>query len=113
MQIYGNQWWSIQVATVTEYHGGPKCLTRVRLRYQAVALTVLVNAVLLSILLYRAAFTPYHDGFWWACYGLLLVWLYFRARRLKRRVADLVIAAAQGCGLTRVFGASSKPAPEA
>ena len=112
MQIYGNQWWSIKVATVTEYHGGPKCLTRVRLRYQAVALTVLLNAVLLSILLYRAAFTPSHDGFWWACYGLLVVWLYCRARRLKRRVADLVSAAAQGCGLTRVFGASSKPAPE-
>ena len=113
MQIYGNQWWSIKVSTVTEYHGGPKCLTRVRLGYQAVALTVLLNAVLLSILLYRVAFTPHHDRFWWAGYALLVVWLYLRARRLKRRVADLVIAAAQGCGLTRVFGASSKPAPEA
>ncbi len=113
MQIYGNQWWSIKVATVTEYHGGPKCLTRVRLQYQAVALTVLVNAVLLSNLLYRAAFTPYHDGFWWACYTLLVVWLYHRAWRLKRRVADLVIAAALRCELARVFGASSKPAPQA
>ena len=84
-----------------------------RLQYQAVALTVLLNAVLLSILLYRAAFTPYHDRFWWVCYGLLCVWLYLRARRLKRRVADLVIAAAQRCELKRVFGASSKPAPQA
>jgi GT2 family glycosyltransferase len=113
IQIYGNQWWSIKVATVTEYHGGPKCLTRVRLQYQAVALTVLVNGLLLSILLYRVAFTPSQDQFWWACYAIFVAWLCFRARRLKRRVADLVIAAAQGCGLARVFGASSKPAPEA
>ena len=40
LQIYGNEFWSIKVRTVTEYHGGPKCLTRVRLRYQAVATTV-------------------------------------------------------------------------
>lgn len=113
IQIYGNQWWSIKVATVTEYHGGPKCLTRVRLQYQAVALTVLVNGLLLSILLYRVAFTPSQDQFWWACYAIFVAWLCFRARRLKRRVADLVIAAAQGCGLARVFGASSKPAPGA
>jgi hypothetical protein len=85
----------------------------VRLQYQAVALTVLVNGLLLSILLYRVAFTPSQDQFWWACYAIFVAWLCFRARRLKRRVADLVIAAAQGCGLARVFGASSKPAPEA
>ncbi len=32
IQIYGNFWWSVALQTVTEYHGGPKCLTRVKLR---------------------------------------------------------------------------------
>jgi hypothetical protein len=113
MQIYGNQFWSITVRTVTEYHGGPKCLTRVRLNSQAVAATILLNFILLSGLLYRVAFTKHHDYGWWALYAAVVVWLYFRALRLKRRVADLVIAAAQKCGLMRVFGAASKPAPKA
>ena len=33
VQIYGNLWWNLRLRTVTEYHGGPKCLTRVRLTY--------------------------------------------------------------------------------
>ena len=112
MQIYGNQFWSITVRTVTEYHGGPKCLTRVRLNSQAVAATILINAVLLSALLYRVAFTAHRDYVWWGLYAFVVFWLYLRARRLKRRVADLVIAAAQRCELLRVFGAASKPAPK-
>jgi GT2 family glycosyltransferase len=112
VQIYGNQFWSVSVRTVTEYHGGPKCLTRVRLRYHAVATTILINALILSVLLYRMAFTPHTDLFWWGLYVLLLGSFALRARRLKRRVADLVIHAAQGCELMRVFGAASKPAPK-
>ncbi|MEA3210824.1 MAG: hypothetical protein QOE70_3881 [Chthoniobacter sp.] len=111
VQIYGNEFWSIQLRTVTEYHGGPKCLTRVRLTYHPVALTVLINALLLTALLYRLAFTANHDQFWWALYAIMLFVLYLRGRRLKRRVADLVIHAAQRCGLIRVSGAASKPAP--
>lgn len=113
LQIYGNQWWSINVSTVTEYHGGPKCLTRVRLKYQPVAMTILFHFVVLSGLLYRVAFTAHRDYFWWVLYAMATVFLYLRGRRLKRRVADLVIAAAQKCDLQRVFGAASKPAPKA
>ncbi|MGB8168855.1 MAG: glycosyltransferase [Chthoniobacteraceae bacterium] len=113
VQIYGNQFWSIQVSTVTEYHGGPKCLTRARLKYHAVALTWLLNGIALLILLYRLAFTANRDVLWWGIYALLLGWLYLRARKLKRRVADLVIHAAQRCGLSRVSGSASKPAPKA
>ena len=113
MQIYGTQWWSITVRTVTEYHGGPKCLTRVRLRYQPVASTVLLNGVLLSALLYRVAFTAHRDPVWWALYFVVVFVLYMRARRLRLRVADLVLAAALRCDLMRVFGAASKPAPKA
>ncbi len=113
IQIYGNQFWSITVRTVTEYHGGPKCLTRVGLRYQAVATTILINALILSPLLYRLAFTTHRDRVWWCFYALLLGMFALRAWRLKRRVADLIIAAAGRCELMRVFGAASKPAPKA
>ena len=112
VQIYGNQFWSVQVSSVTEYHGGPKCLTRVRLQYHAVALTWLLNGIALLILLYRLAFTANRDVIWWGIYALLLLWLYLRARKLKRRVADLVIHAAQRCGLGRVSGLASQPAPK-
>ena len=53
IQIYGNFWWSIMLQTVTEYHGGPKCLTRAALRYRFVTTTVIINLVMLSILIYR------------------------------------------------------------
>ena len=97
---------------MTEYHGGPKCLTRVRLKMRPVALTVLVNALILCVLLYRQAFTSSSDIIWWALYVVAALILYQRGRRLKRRVADLVIAAAQHCELMRVFGAASKRAPK-
>jgi hypothetical protein len=111
VQIYGNQFWSIQMKSVTEYHGGPKCLTRVQLTYHAVALTWLLNGLALLVLLYRLAFTAYRDHLWWGIYALLVGWLYLRGWRLKRRVADLIIHAAQRCGLMRVSGAASRRAP--
>jgi GT2 family glycosyltransferase len=111
VQIYGNQWWSIQLRTVTEYHGGPKCLTRVRLRVRPVVTTVLINAVLLAGLLYRQVFAHRSDILLWGLFFVWAFWLVARAARLRRRVGDLAIAAAGHCGLQRVFGLHSKPAP--
>jgi glycosyltransferase involved in cell wall biosynthesis len=111
--IYGHQFWSVQLSTVSEYHGGPKCLTRVRLRVRPVVTTVLVNTVLLGTLLYRQVFTTHADIIPWALFFVWAFWLASRALRLKRRVADLVLAAAVHCGLLRVFGTASKPAPPA
>jgi hypothetical protein len=68
--------------------------------------------VILAALLYRQAFVTHRDVIWWALYALLMGFLALRARRLKRRVADLVMHAAQRCELTRVFGSASKPAPK-
>ena len=107
VQIYGNQFWSIAVRTVTEYHGGPKCLTRVHLGFKPVVTTVLVNAVILSILLYRAAISSNLDlGFSGiilkAAYLVFLISMFMRARRLKRRAAALIVAAANRTGLERV-----------
>jgi hypothetical protein len=43
---------------------------------------------------------------------LLLGSFALRARRLKRRVAELVVHAAQSCNLMRVYGAESRPVPK-
>jgi hypothetical protein len=108
VQIYENLWWIVTLATVTEYHGGPKCLTRVRLGYKMIVTTFLANFLALSALLYRQAFTSHKDLWWWTLYLLFVVILYRRAWRLKRRVADLVIAAANRCGLQRIPASESR-----
>jgi len=102
IQIYGSFWWGIQLRSVTEYHGGPKCLTRVHLRNKMVATTLLVNAILVCALAYQQFLIP--GGAWWPWipYAVFVLVLARRARRLKRRVADLVEAAANRCGLSRI-----------
>ncbi|MEO6785592.1 MAG: hypothetical protein ABI318_05610, partial [Chthoniobacteraceae bacterium] len=107
--VYSNLWWSVTVATVTEYHGGPKCLTRARLGLMMVPTTFLVSAILLSALLYRQVFS--HTGDWWlrVFAAAFFAWLVFRGARIKRRVADLVIHAAETCALKRVSGKQAKP----
>lgn len=102
IQIYGSFWWGIKLRTVTEYHGGPKCLTRVHLSTHLVATTVLINLVLLAILAYREFFVPGSDLLLWIPYLILLATLLGRAWRLKKRVAELVGAAAERCGFTRI-----------
>src|SRR5688500_11259974 len=84
VQIYGDFWWNITLHTVTEYHGGGKCLTRVRLSYKFVVTTFLANFIFLSALLYRQAFTSSRDLWWWALYVLFALILYQRGWRLKR-----------------------------
>ncbi len=102
VQIYGNQFWSIKLSTVTEYHGGPKCLTRVGLRYTPVVTTVLFNAIALAVLLYNIQGTGWFDWVLRAVYLLCVLSLAMRAYRLKRRVAELVTAAAIRSGLQPV-----------
>jgi O-antigen biosynthesis protein len=102
IQIYGSFWWGIRLATVTEYHGGPKCLTRAQLSTHMVATTFLVNLALIAVLVYRQFLEPGSDLWLWIPYVILLAFLLQRARRLKKRVADLVGAAAQRCGFTRL-----------
>ena len=106
--IYGNFWWSVRAATVTEYHGGPKCLTRVRLGTKMVATTFMVNFILAATLLYRWAVHGIELWFWVPTI-FFLVWLLWRGSRLKARVAELVLAAATKCELKRVAGDQAKP----
>ena len=107
IQIYGSFWWIVKMRSVTEYHGGPKCLTRVDLGYRPVVTTVLVHAIVLAILLWRQIFTPVSDLWLWVPYAIFVVWMGLRARRLKKRVAHLVEAAARRCGLTRIRNAGA------
>ncbi|HEX8280461.1 MAG TPA: glycosyltransferase, partial [Chthoniobacterales bacterium] len=102
IHIYGNFWWSIALQTVTEYHGGPKCLTRAGLRYRFVTTTVIINLVALTLLIYHQLNTA-HAQFWvFVPYLLFLVFLALRARQLKSRVAELVDLAAYRAGLQRI-----------
>jgi len=103
IQIYGNFWWSVTLQTVTEYHGGGKCLTRVRLRDRLVTTTVIFNLVALSLLVYRQINISHADLWFIIPYFLFLIFLGTRARLLKSRVAELVYLAAQRAGLQRVL----------
>ncbi len=113
VQVYGNFWWNVRLQTVTEYHGGPKCLTRVRLTYSPVVTTFLANFIALSAVFYRGVLADHRD--WWLLlpYALFLLVLTRRARRVKRRVADLVMVATGRCDLTRVEGEKARPRPAA
>ncbi len=103
IQIYGNFWWSIALQTVTEYHGGGKCLTRVRLRDRLVTTTIIFNLIALSLLIYRQLNISHADLWGIIPYLLFVVFLGTRARLLKSRVAELVDLAAQRAGLQPVM----------
>jgi GT2 family glycosyltransferase len=102
IQIYGNFWWSIALQTVTEYHGGPKCLTRAGLRYRSVPTTILFTLVTLCLVIYHELQAGHVDVWLLAIYGCFLLFLANRARRLKSRVAELVDVAAYRAGLQRI-----------
>ncbi|HEY4284222.1 MAG TPA: glycosyltransferase, partial [Chthoniobacterales bacterium] len=109
IQIYGNFWWSVTLQTVTEYHGGPKCLTRLKLRSRFVTTTVIVNLIALSVLIYRQLNGAQLDWAFFIPYSVFLLFLANRARALKLRVAELVDLAAHRVGLQRIKG-KAKPA---
>jgi len=74
--------------------------------------TVLSNFLALSVLLYNVHATGFGHNLLRVAYLVFVLSLSQRAYRLKRRVAALVTAAANRCGLTRVTGKKSKPMPE-
>lgn len=102
IQIYGSFWWGIRLRSVTEYHGGPKCLTRIALSIRMVATTILVNLLILSSLIYQFCTASSGTPWYLALYGIILMIFFTLAYRLKKRVAQLVEASAQRIGLKRV-----------
>jgi GT2 family glycosyltransferase len=107
-QIYGSFWWIVRLRTVTEYHGGPKCLTRATLRLRMGGAAIMANFLAFCLLAYQ----QFLGGgiAWWAAAGYLVLagFLWFRARRLKQRAADLLTVAARRAGLSRLT-ASARP----
>ena len=101
--IYGNFWWSIVLQTVTEYHGGEKCLTRVRLGYRYVTTTVIVNLIVVSLLVYHSLNTGHVYLPFAVPYGAFVVFLALRAQQLRSRVAELVDLAAYRLEMRRLF----------
>lgn len=114
IHIYGNFFWSVALQTVTEYHGGPKCLTRVALWNRFVATTVILNLVIVALLTYHALNVGSVDVFALIGYAVFVGFLWNRARTLKSRVAELVDLAAHRVGLQRItrLTASAEPALE-
>lgn len=102
IHIYGNFWWSMVLKTVTEYHGGAKCLTRVGLRNRFVATTVIINLTVLTLLIYHQLNAAKAQLWAFLPYMLFLLFLDLRARKLRRRVAELVDVAAHHAGLQRI-----------
>jgi hypothetical protein len=109
IHIYGNFFWSVALQTVTEYHGGPKCLTRAALRNRFVATTVIMNLVIVALLTYHALSVGSVDVLALLGYGIFLLFLWNRARTLKARVAELVDLAAHRVGLQRIIRARAVP----
>ena len=113
IQMYGNFWWNIALQTVTEYHGGGKCLTRVRLRNRMVITTIIFNLIAISLLIYRQLNVSHLDLWSIIGYVVFLIFLATRARALKSRVAELVELAALRAGLQRVARKGKMVAPTA
>ena len=102
VHIYGNFWWSIVLQSVTEYHGGAKCLTRVSLRSQFVTTTVIINLVVLTLLIYHQLNIGHAEIPVLLVYAGFVAFLAVRARILKQRVAELVDLAALRLGLQAI-----------
>ena len=112
IHIYGNFWWSIALQTVTEYHGGAKCLTRVGLKNRFVTTTVIINLMVLTLIIYHHLNTGSTDLWVVLPYLGFVAFLGLRARKLKNRVAELVDVAAARAGLQRIgrTGVTAVPA---
>lgn len=111
IKVYGNFWWSIILRTVTEYHGGAKCLTRAALHYRFVTTTVIINLAVLSLLAYQQLHAGHFSPWPWLLYLCFVFFLAVRARSLKSRVAELVDLAAYRAGLQGIRRKNAKREP--
>ena len=102
VQVYGSFWWIVRLRTVTEYHGGPKCLTRAGLRLRLGGAILLANLFAVGTLAWQQFLGDGVPWWGWAAYGAFLLFLGVRARRLKRRLGDLLTVAARQVGLEPV-----------
>lgn len=102
LEIERGALWRVRVTTVTEYHGGGRCLTRVRLSSKATPLMLGANIVLCAVLIAVAWGAP-HRFIWLG--GTYLLWWAFlemRHRQLVEGLSRLVANVADEIGFDKV-----------
>ena len=95
--------------TVTEYHGGGKCLTRVQLRYRYVTTTIIVNLIVLTLLIYHFLKSGHVPLIFAIPHILFALSLFLQARRLKVRVRELVDFAGYRINMSRILRSRFPP----
>jgi glycosyltransferase involved in cell wall biosynthesis len=111
VRFYGDRWCKADLVTVTENHGGPRRLTRVRLEmkptlFRNALLFLLGYALLLAGAWNRAAFLALLPAL------LLVAWrLGSSRRRLRRTVMASILAAAERLGMSVVGAPAERAAP--
>ena len=100
VQIYGNFWWIVRFKSVTEYHGGPKCLTCANLKARPVTTSLVIMISVLAVLgaVLLAAGAPAWTAF--AAIAVGVVWLVWRRYVILRRSGELIDASASLAGLS-------------
>ncbi len=100
LETTSGRWWRVRLSSVTEYHGGGRCLTRVRIasRLARLALPVLIAPPL--VLLVVILLTGWHPV--WAIGLLFTGAVLFETlhRAAVNRAATRVVQVAEGAGFT-------------
>lgn len=102
LEIERGALWRVRVTTVTEYHGGEKCLTRVRLSSKATVWMLVSNLAVAAAMVALAWGAP-HRFIWLG--GTYLLWWAFlevRHRQLVEGLSRLVANVAGEVGFDRV-----------
>jgi hypothetical protein len=107
----GNRWWSLEITTVTEEHGGGKRLTRVRTR----RLPAVATWVVLGLTAYLGVFVwlwePDWEAFMLAPLAALAWFMGSSFLRLQRVAVASVLSVAEALGMTVVGAADALRPP--
>jgi GT2 family glycosyltransferase len=101
MEIERGFLWRVRMTTVTEYHGGEKCLTRARLTSKATVLNIIGNVVVAAGLFALAWGEPHRVIWLGATYLLWWAFLEVRHRAVVEGLLRLVTNVAQEIGFDR------------
>lgn len=103
METQLDRWWRVRFSSVTEYHGGGKCLTRVRIATRATAAAVSIFALTAVAAALLVILTGWHPV--WALGALFVVCVLFESRHhaAVSRAATAVVGAATAAGFQPVM----------
>ncbi len=113
LEVRNSRWWAVRMTSVTEFHGGENCLTRVRFSTKAsgtdVVVTVAVAAAFIALLILLP--DPLHRL--WIIGGYFLWWVFLevRHRQLVETLGRIVAHVAHDIGFDRVSSDDAPLAP--